>query len=124
MVTPEQKAFRVLQLAKHESVVSFQRGFRRQLNSDPPSSNIIRRWYQQLQTKVCLFKGKCVGRLRVSEESMERVVQTFLCSPKRSVRRTSRELEMSIMTMWSVMQQVKPYHLHLLQFLKPTGHID
>jgi hypothetical protein len=35
MATPEQKAFRVLQLAKHESVVSVQRAFHRQFQSDP-----------------------------------------------------------------------------------------
>ena len=35
MATPEQKAFCVLQIVKHESVVSVQRPFRRQFNSDP-----------------------------------------------------------------------------------------
>jgi hypothetical protein len=49
MATPQQKAFYVLQFVKHESVVSVQRAFRRQFNSDPPS-NSIRRWYQQFQT--------------------------------------------------------------------------
>jgi hypothetical protein len=35
MATPEQKAFCVLQFVKHESVVSVQRAFRRQFNSEP-----------------------------------------------------------------------------------------
>jgi hypothetical protein len=47
MATPEQKAFCVLQFAKYESVVSVQRAFRRQFQSDSPSANGIRRWYQQ-----------------------------------------------------------------------------
>jgi hypothetical protein len=41
MAIPEQKAFCVLQFVKHESVVSVQRAFRRQFNSDPPSPNSI-----------------------------------------------------------------------------------
>jgi len=58
---------------------------------------------------------------------MEQVRQSFLRSPKKSVYRESRELKMSSMTVWRVLQMrlhMKPYHLLLLQFLKPTDHID
>jgi len=71
MATREQKAFCVLQFVEHESVVSVQQAFQRQFNSDPPSPNNIRRWYQQFQTTGCLCKGKHAGWLRVSEESVE-----------------------------------------------------
>ena len=80
MATLEQKAFCVLQFAKNESFVSVQRAFRRQFNSDPPSPSSIRRWYQQFQTTGCFCKGKSAGRPRVSEESVERVSQSF-CKP-------------------------------------------
>jgi hypothetical protein len=84
MATPEQKAFCVLQFVNQDSVVSIQRAFRRQFNSDSPSPNSIRRWYEQFQTKGCLYKGKkSVGRSRVSEESVERVRQAFHRSPKK-----------------------------------------
>ena len=83
MATLEQKVFCVLQFVKHESVVSVQRAFRRQFNSDPPSPNSIRRWYQQFQMTGCLCIGKSAGRPRVSEESVERVRQSFLRSPKK-----------------------------------------
>jgi hypothetical protein len=83
MATPEQKAFYVLQFVKNESVVSVQRAFRRHFNSDSPSLNSFRRWYQQFQTKGCLCKGKSAGRPRVSEESVERVRQSILRSPKK-----------------------------------------
>jgi hypothetical protein len=67
MATPEQKAFCVLQFVKHESVVSVQRAFRRQFNSDPPI-----RWYQQFQTTGWfLQKKKSSRRPSVSEESVE-----------------------------------------------------
>jgi len=99
MATLERKAFCVLHFVKHESVVSVQRAFRRQFNSDPPSPNSIRRWYHQFQTTGCLCKGKSAGRPRVSEESVERMRPSFLRSPKKYVRRASRELEMLSMTM-------------------------
>jgi len=124
MVTLEQKAFCVLQFVKHESVVSVQQAFWQQFNSDPPSPNSVRHWYQQFQTTACLCKGKSAGWPCVSEESMEQVRQSFLCSPKKSVR---SELEMSSMTVWRVVWKrlnMKPYRLHLSQFLKLTDHID
>jgi hypothetical protein len=83
---------------------------------DPQSTNNIRRWYQQLQTTGCLCKGKSAGRPRV-----ERVRQTFLRSPKKSVSHASRELAMSTMTVWWVLRkrlEMKAYRLHLLQFLQ------
>jgi len=77
MATLEQKAFCVLQFAKHESVVSVQWAFRQQFNSDPPSPNSIRRWYQQFQTTGCLSKRKSAGQPHVSEESVDKVRQSF-----------------------------------------------
>jgi len=77
MVTLKQKALCVLQFAKHELVVSVQRAFWRQFNSDPSSPNSIRRWYQQFQTTWFLCKGKSAGQPCLSGESMERVRQSF-----------------------------------------------
>jgi hypothetical protein len=39
---------------KHESVVSLQRAFWRQFQSDSPSVNSVKSWYQQFQTKGCI----------------------------------------------------------------------
>jgi len=127
MATLEQKKLCVLQCVKHESAVSVQGAFLRQFNSDPPSPTSIRRWYQQFWTTGCLCKGKSAGWPRVSEESMEGVTQSFLCSPKKSVCCASPELEMSSMTVWRELRKrlhMQPYRLHWLQFLKLTDHID
>jgi hypothetical protein len=96
--TPEQKAFCVLQFEKHESVVSVQWVFRRQLQSDSPSVSSIWRSNQQFEVKGCLCKSKSAGRSLVSEENAEPVRQSFLCSPKKSVRHASSELEMLTIT--------------------------
>jgi hypothetical protein len=53
----------------------------------------------------------------VSEESVERMKESFLSSPKKSVRHASRELEMSTMTVWRVLRkrlEMKPYRLYLV----------
>jgi hypothetical protein len=66
-------------------------------------------------------KEKCRTAASV-RESVKRVGQFFLRSPKKSVRHASHELAMSSMTVWRVLRKrllMKPYRLHLLQFLKP-----
>jgi len=55
------------------------------------------------------------------------VREYFLRIPKKSVCRASRHLEMLSMTVWRVLRKrlhVKPCRIRLLQFLKPTDHID
>jgi hypothetical protein len=99
-----------------ESVVSVQRAFRPQFQSDPPAAKNISRLYQQYQTKGCVRKRENAGSPRVSEESVERMRASFLRSPKKSVRHASREMEMSTMTVWRVLRkrlEIKPYRLHL-----------
>jgi len=127
MAAPEQKAFCVLQFGKHGSVVSVQRVFRRQFYSDPPSSNSIRRWYQQFQTTGCLCKEKmhygCVCQKKTWNEweSLFFAVRKNLCAV-RVVNWICR-----VMTVWRVMRKIlhmKRYRLYLLQFLKPIDHID
>jgi hypothetical protein len=45
------------------------------------------------------------GRPGVSEENAERVRETFTRSPKKSVHRVSRELQMPPMTVWKVLRK-------------------
>lgn len=125
MATPQQKAFCVLKFESCKSVITVQRAFRRQFNCDPPNANNIRRWHNQLATTGCLCKGKSVGRPRVSEENVQRVRDAFVRSPKKSVRKASRELAMPVMTVWKVLRKrlhMRPYRLQLLQALKPTDY--
>ena len=51
----------------------------------------------------CLFKGKSPGRPRVYDDNNERVCEVFLQSPRKSVARVSRELDMPKMTVWKVL---------------------
>ena len=56
-------------------------------------------------------------------ERVERVSDAFAHSPKKSVRRVSRELAIPVMSVWRILRrrlQLRPYRLQLLQALKPT----
>ena len=81
MATPEQKAFCVLQFVKHESVVSVQRAFRGQFNSDLPIA--LDDGISSFRQRGAFVKEK-VQDDRVSEESVERVRLSFLRGPKTS----------------------------------------
>ena len=59
------------------------------------------------------------------EERVERVSDAFARSPKKSVQRASRELAIPVMSVWRILRrrlQLHPYHLQLLQALKPTDY--
>ena len=58
-----------------------------------------------------------------STKTIERVRNIFQCSPRKSIRRASREFQMSSTTVWRVVRKhlhMIPYKLHLLQHLKET----
>ena len=92
MATVQQKAFCVLQFSRCESVVTVQREFRRRYGIDPPSAQSIRRWYRQFEETGCLCKGKSTGRPHVSEDNVQRIKESFQCSPRESTSRASPDL--------------------------------
>lgn len=65
-MTPEQKAFYVLQFAKRGSVVTMQQSFSTDLKVTP-FGNSIQWWHEQFQTTGYLCKGKSTGYPCVSE---------------------------------------------------------
>ncbi|GFT76980.1 DUF4817 domain-containing protein [Trichonephila clavipes] len=125
MATIEQKVFSVLQFAKTESAITVQRAFRIMFSCRTPNNNSIRRLYHQFETTGYLCKWKSTRRPRLSEESVARVRDCFLRSPRKSVRRTSRELAMPMTTVWKGLSkhlELRPYRLQLLQALKPIDY--
>ena len=59
------------------------------------------------------------------EECVERGSDAFARSPKKSVRRDSRELAIPVMFVWRILRrrlQLRLYRLQLLQALKPTDY--
>ena len=129
MVSKTGKAFCVLSFARSQSVIiTVQNEFWRKYHTNnAPTSQSIRRWYNQFQVTGCLCKHKGPGQPGVSSETVERVRETFLRSPKKSTVRASRELGIPQSTIWTVLRRklhFKPYKLQTMQTLKPNDKLQ
>ncbi|PSN50312.1 hypothetical protein C0J52_10130 [Blattella germanica] len=101
---PNARGWCVLEYARTDSVVAVRRAFRRQFGRPAPSETSIRRWYEQLRDRGCIChqgKGRA-GRPSVNEETIERVRDSFIRSPKKSVRRASQQLQIPKSTVWKI----------------------
>ena len=118
--TVVEKAFCVLELAKTNSVTIARRLFRRRYGKPPPTMQPIYDWSKKSQETDCLCKGKSCGRPPVSEETVQRVRETFTCSLRKSTTRASLELQLPQQTVWKILRKrlrIIPYRLQLLQAL-------
>jgi len=62
----------------------------------------------------------------VTDDNTERVREAFLRSPRKSVARASRELDMPKMTVWKMLRKrlcFKPYKMRLVQALTPADKL-
>ncbi|GBM83181.1 hypothetical protein AVEN_43677-1 [Araneus ventricosus] len=101
----------------------WRRAFLRKSGKAAPGHQNILRWFRQFRETGCLCKGKSTGRLRVSEEIVEPVRQSFVRSPQKSTVRAIRELGIPQKTVWNVLRRLlhcKLFRLQLLQY--PTLH--
>ncbi|KAJ4429794.1 hypothetical protein ANN_21998 [Periplaneta americana] len=60
-----------------------------------------------------------------TKKHVERVKETFTCSPKKSVRKASHELAIPATSVWRLLRrrlQLRPYRLQLLKALQPTDY--
>ena len=90
-----ERSWCVLEFARCNSFVAVQRAFRRQFGRRDPPETSIRRWFELLRFRGCICnqgKGRA-GRPSFTEETVDRVRETFTRSPRKSVRRASRELK-------------------------------
>lgn len=123
MWTPQRKVQCVLWLAKFESVTRVQREYRRVYNEVPPHRNNINRWDKQLKETGSLLDQKRSGRPSVSDESVDAIRDTYLRSPKKSVRACARELQLKKTTVHKVLKKrlrFTGYRLQLLHAIKET----
>jgi hypothetical protein len=124
MAAMQEKSFCVLDYARCSSVTAVRHAFRKEYQKEPPDHQSILRWYRQFQDTGCLCKRKSTGRPRVSDETVERVRQSFMHSPQKSTITASRALGIPQQTVWKILRwpQFKPYHVQLLQQLKPEDY--
>jgi hypothetical protein len=104
---PTERSWCMLEFARSNSVVAVQRAFRRQFGRHGPPVSSIRRWYEQFHNRGCIChqgKGRA-GRPSVTEETVERVHESFVRSPRKSVSRASRELQVPDSTVRKILRK-------------------
>ena len=124
MATAQERSWCVLEYHSKQSVIQVQRVFRRRFQHQAPSHVSILKWYRDFVDRGCICdkrKGHS-GRPSVSAEIVERVRETFVRSPKKSVRRASQQLNIPKSTISKVLRtrlKFHPYKLQLVQKLAP-----
>lgn len=116
--TTKEKAFCVLEYARTQSNKTVQRAFVREFSKKSPTGIQIWTWHKKFKKGGCLCRAKGFGRLQTSEEVVERVRENLVRSPKKSIRRTSLEVNIPPTTVWRVLKKrllIKPYKLQLVQ---------
>jgi hypothetical protein len=116
--SPTEHSWCVLEFVR--CFVAVQCAFRRQFGHRAPPETSIRRWYEQFCYRGCIcHQGKGhMGRPSVTEETADRVRETFTCSARKSVRRASRELKIPEPTVKNILWkrlQLYPYKMQLVQ---------
>jgi hypothetical protein len=112
MTTFQRKVPCVLWLAKFKSVTQVRREYRRVFNEEPPHENSINRWDRQLKETGSLLGKQCSGRPSVCDESAENIRNSFICSPKKSVRK-------SVHRVLKKRLRFTGYKLQLLHVIRP-----
>ena len=116
--TGMEKVFCVLEYARSHSNKTVQHAFVRNFSKQSPTAMQILTWHKKFKEEGCLCKRKGSGRPRTSEETVERVCKKILHSPRKSLRRTSLETQISPTTVWRILRKrliMKPYKLQLVQ---------
>ena len=102
-----ERSWCVLEFVRCNSFVAIQRALRYQLGSRGPPETSIRRWYEQFHYSECIChqgKGRS-GRASFTEETVERVRETFTRNAGKSVRRASRCLKIPEPTVRKILQK-------------------
>jgi len=75
-----------------------QRAFKRKFNVDPPTNKSILKWHRNFVERgwICDQRKGHSGQPSVSEQVVDRVRESFLHSPRKSMRRASRELKVPL----------------------------
>ncbi|KFM57555.1 hypothetical protein X975_18175, partial [Stegodyphus mimosarum] len=122
MHAPQEKTQILWWFIETKSMRQKQRNCRRIYQKDPPSKSSILRWKKNFLETGSIADKKRSGRPCTSDFDVERVRETFLRNPRRSVRSAARELYMPISTVYKVIKKklrLHEYKVQIVQVLEP-----
>ncbi|PSN31536.1 hypothetical protein C0J52_26409, partial [Blattella germanica] len=113
----------VLWLAETRSVKRVQRRLRTDRGINPPTRDSIVHWDRQLREtdRLVCQTGKA-RKPRITQGDVDRVQASFIRSPRKSIRKAARQLNMHKSTVHDVVHKrlrLRCYKLQLLHALKP-----
>ncbi|KAG8260444.1 ARS-binding factor 1 [Homalodisca vitripennis] len=112
MLTVQQKAQCVIWYAESKSIVSVRRLFLRTYpGQTAPDNKAIVRWFNQFRETGTVGKKSRPGRPRTSEENVERIRQSCVRSPKKSIARRSLQLNIPKTTIQNVLHKWLRLHM-------------
>ena len=98
--TSGEKAFCVLEYARTQSIKTvrriFAQRFERSAFGKVPDKKQTWRWHKKFSEEGCLGRVEGSGRKSMSEETVDKIRQKIVNSPKKSIRRTSFETHNSL----------------------------
>ena len=95
----------MLEYARTNSNKTVQRAFVRKFSKKSPTAKQIWSGKKKFENKGCLCRAKGSGRPATAEGKVERVRQTLLRIPKKSIRRTSMENLIPPTTVWQLVRK-------------------
>ncbi|KAJ4429509.1 hypothetical protein ANN_21678, partial [Periplaneta americana] len=104
MATPQVKAQTVLWCVEFKSIVRVQREYRRVFNHDAPTAKSIKKWHDTFLATGSVLKKHGGGR-RTSDEMVANVQAAYERSPRKSLRRASRELQVPESTLQRIVHK-------------------
>lgn len=123
MFTNQEKAQCVLWYHETRSSTTVQRHFQTTFGRNPPDVKSIKAWYEKFKNTGSVADLPRSGRPRTSADRVEAVRQSFLRSPKKSVRMASRELQMPKSSLHDILHKrlmFRAYKVQIVQALLPN----
>ena len=105
MITSQQKAQCVLWFAETKSATMVQREFRNHYHIKPPTRASLYRWKKQFKETGSVEGKKSSGRPQTLSTDVQRVRQAFERSPRTSIRKTARELNLPRSTVHDIVRK-------------------
>ncbi|PNF13977.1 hypothetical protein B7P43_G08668, partial [Cryptotermes secundus] len=110
-----------------KSATQVQRKFRTQYRKEPPSRPTIYSWHKNfVQTGCSVRHAKPPGWPRVSDATVEQILESIVRSPRKSTRRASRETDIPDVTVCRVLRKrlhLKVYKLFIVQHLTDADKV-
>ena len=107
--TSVEKAFCVLEYARTQSIKTvrriFAQRFERNTFGKVPDKEQIWRWPKKFKEEGCLCRVKGSGRKSMSEETVGKIRQKLVNSPKKSIRGSSFQTQIPATTVWRVIRK-------------------